>query len=402
MEPIRDRVAIVGMGCTPYSDHYDKTGEDLLVEACFEAFDDAGVEPADIQAAWLGGGVTGQTLSHALKLPFIPSTKVDNWCATGSDTLRNAANAVAGGVCDVALVAGFTSKADAISMNGSDALGRLGIYAGGSTGEWLFGEESAFAGPAAGTFATFATRYAHHYELSYDQLKEALGSIALKNYAHGRLNPKASLHRDLTMEDYLKAPMIAWPLGLHDCCAMPSGAAAAVITRADMASRFRDDYVLIRGVGMSVGTKQGRLDQKYDWVHFEENVLAGQRAYEMAGITNPLEEIDLACVHDAFTVVELAFYEDLGFAPRGAGGDYAKSGVFNLGGKMPVNTNGGLKSFGHGGGSAGIHKAYEVYKQLQGKCGERQVKGATLGLTHDQGGYPGTYTTVITLLSTRD
>jgi acetyl-CoA C-acetyltransferase len=394
MESLKNRVAIVGMGCTKYDDHYDKSGEDLLVEACYEAFEDAGVDQKDIEAGWLGGGITGQNLSHALKLNFVPTTRVENWCATGSDTLRNAALAVAGGFYDIALVAGFVTKTNSRSH-------ARGIYDGGPAGEWFFGEETSFAGPPAGTFATFATRYAHHYGLTYDQLKAGLGAISIKNYAHGRLNPKASLRRQMDMKTYLEARMISWPLGLHDCCVMPSGAAAAVLTRAELAPRFRDDYVLIRGIGMSVGTKQGRLDPNYDWVHFEENVRAGQRAYQMAGIANPLREIDVACVHDAFTVVELAVYEDLGFAPRGKGGEYAKDGVFSLGGELPVNTNGGLKSFGHGVGSSGIHKAYEVYKQLQGKAGERQVKGAELGLTHDQGGYPGTYTTVITVLGTR-
>jgi acetyl-CoA C-acetyltransferase len=395
MDTLRDRVAIVGMGCTKYGDHYDKTGEDLLVEACYEAFEDAGVDQNDIQAAWLGGGITGQNLSHALKLNFIPTTRIENWCATGSDTLRNAALAVASGVYDCVLVAGFAAKPEG---NGHP----VGIYGGGPAQQWFQGEETSFAGPPAGTFATFATRYMHHYELSFDQLKEGLGAIAVKNYANGLLNPKAALHKKIDMDAYLKAPMISWPLGLHDCCVMPSGAAAAVITRAELAPRFRDDYILIRGIGMSVGTKQGRLDPDYDWVHFEENVLASQHAYEMAGITNPLKELDVACVHDAFTVVELAVYEDLGLAPRGEGGDYAKAGVFNINGELSVNPNGGLKSFGHGVGSSGIHKAYEVYKQLQGKAGERQVASPTLGLTHDQGGYPGTYTTVITLLSTRD
>lgn len=395
MESLKDRVAIVGMGCTEYRDHFDKTSEDLLVEACYEAFEDAGVDQHDIQAAWLGGGITGQTLSHALKLDFVPTTRVENWCATGSDTLRNAALAVAGGFYDVALVAGVAAKPD---VQGHD----LGIFGGGPAGQWFSGEESSFAGPPAGTFATFATRYAHHYELTYDQLKQGLGSIAIKNYDHGRLNPKASLHTTLTMEDYLKAPMISWPLGLHDCCVMPSGAAAAILTRPELAPKFRDDFILLKGIGMSVGTKLGRLDADYDWVHFEENVTAAQRAYDEAGIDDPLRQLDLACVHDAFTVVELAVYEDLGWAPRGEGGDFAQAGVFSLGGELPVNTNGGLKSFGHGVGSSGIHKLYEVYKQLQGKCGERQVANATLGVTHDQGGYPGTYTTVITVVGTRD
>lgn len=383
------------MGCTAYRDHYDRSAEDLLVEACYEAFEDAGVDQHDIQAAWLGGGITGQTLSHALKLDFVPTTRIENWCATGTDTLRNAVHAVAGGFYDIALVAGYYSKSDAL-------IPERGVYRGGPSDIWLYGEEASFAGPPAGTFATVATRYAHHYELSYDQLKASLGAIAIKNYANGLHNPKAALHRKIDMKAYMEAPMIAWPLGLHDCCVMPSGAAAAVITRADLAPKFRDDYVLYRGIGMAAGTKMGRLDPEYDWVHFEENVIAGRMAYEMAGIRDPLHEVDLACVHDAFTVVELAVYEDLGFAPRGEGGQYVQAGVFDIGGELSVNPNGGLKSFGHGTGSSGIHKTYEVYKQLQGKCGARQVKSPTIGLTHDQGGYPGTYTTVITILSTRD
>lgn len=383
------------MGCTEYGDHYDKSGEDLLVEACYEAFEDAGVEQKDIQAAWLGGGITGQTLSHALKLDFIPTTRVENWCATGGDTIRNAALAVAGGFYDVVLVAGYATKPEALRHD-------LGIYGGGPAGQWYLGEETSFAGPPAGTFATFATRYAHHYELTYDKLKEALGSIAIKNYNNGSMNPRAALQKKIDMKTYLEAPMISWPLGLHDCCVMPSGAAAAIITRADIASKFRDDYILISGIGMAAGTKEGRLDPNYDWVHFEENVRAANAAYEMAGITTPLNEVDVACVHDAFTVVELAVYEDLRFAPRGEGGDMSLAGAFQIDGELSVNPNGGLKSFGHGVGSSGIHKTYEVYKQLQGKSGPRQVKNATVGMTHDQGGYPGTYTTVISVLRTRD
>jgi len=390
--------AIVGMGCTPYGDHYDATAEDLLVEACWEAFEDAGVGPEDIQAAWLGGGITGQTLAHALKLDFVPVSRVENWCATGSDTLRNAILAVRSGEYDVVLAAGVVARSDRYR----DPRRRNGVFSGGPAGEWFWGEELEFGGPPAGTFATFATRYMHHYELSYEQLKLALGSIALKNYGNGLLNPKAALHVKLDMDGYLAAPMISWPLGLHDCCVMPFGAAAAVVVSEQVARRFRDDYVRVTGVGMSVGTKRYRMDPDYDWVHFPENVIAARRAYEQAGIADPLREIDVACLHDAFTVVELVTTEDLGFAPRGRGGDYARDGVFLRDGELAINTNGGLKSFGHGVGSSGLHKAYEVYKQLQGKCGERQVKGARVGLTHDQGGYPGTYTSVVTIFEIRD
>ena len=384
------------MGCTEYRDHYDLTGEDLLVEACTAAFEDAGIDGEQIQAAWLGGGITGQTLNHALKLKFIPTSKVENWCATGTDVFRNAATSVAAGLYDIVLVAGFAAKSDVQAHD-------VGIFNGGPTGEWLFGPEVGFSGAgAASTFATFATRYAHHYELTYDQLKQGLGAIAVKNYYHGSMNPRAYLRKRVTMEEYLGARMISWPLGLHDCSSMPSGAAAAVVVSPRIAKARGLPYMTVRGQGMAVGTKRYRMDSDYDWTHFPENVMAATTAYEQAGITNPLEEIDIACMHDAFTVVELCTYEDLGFAPRGAGGDYAREGVFTLGGTLPVNTNGGLKSFGHGGGSSGIHKMFEVYSQLLGRSGERQVENARVGLVHDQGGYPGTYTSVISVFERED
>ncbi|MBI3953130.1 MAG: acetyl-CoA acetyltransferase, partial [Chloroflexi bacterium] len=331
MENMRDKVAIIGMGCTKYDDHFDKTGEDLLVEACYEAFADAGVSQDDIQAGWLGGGITGQTLAHALKLNFVPVTRIENWCATGSDTFRNAAAFVAGGLYDIALVAGFTAGSDA-------ARAERGVL-NGSFG-WLVGEETVFSGPAAGTFSTFVTRYMHHYGLTYEQAKIGLGSIAIKNYHNAMLNPKAYLHKEIDMNTYMNAPVISWPFGLHDCCCSPHGAAAAVITTPELAKKFRDDYIVLKGNGMSVGTKRGRLDSNYDWVHFDENTYAARMAYGNAGIKNPLKELDVIAMHDAFTVVEMAFYEDMGLAPRGKGGEYAAAGVFSLEGELPVNTNG--------------------------------------------------------------
>jgi acetyl-CoA C-acetyltransferase len=390
---MRDKVAIIGMGCTRYDDHFGESGEDLLVEACYEAFQDAGVDQKDIQAGWLGGGINGQTLAHALKLDFVPVSRVENWCATGSDVFRNAAAFVATGIYDTVLVAGFSAASDA-------TVATRGILAS-DYGEYI-GEEINFGSIPPGGFSTFVTRYMHHYGLSYDQVKAGLGSIAIKNYHHGNLNPKAYFHKEITLKDYLSAPVITWPFGLHDCCVMPHGAAAGVITTPELARKFREDYVVLRGSGMSVGTKKGHLDSNHDWVHFDENVYAAKRAYADAGISNPMQELDVVCMHDAFTIVEMLFYEDMGLAPRGHGWEYAQAGVFSLEGELPVNTNGGLKAFGHGGGSAGIHKTYEIYKQLQGKCGARQVKDAVLGMVHDQGGYLGSYTVGLHLFGTRD
>jgi len=158
--------------------------------------------------------------------------------------------------------------------------------------------------------------------------------------------------------------------------------------------------VLLRGTGMSSGTMQGRLDTAYDWVHVPENVIAARQAYAMAGVANPLPELDFACLHDAFTVIELVACEDLGLVPRGRTGEYLRSGVFDMEGELPVNPNGGLKSFGHVASTPA--KVYEAYKQLQGKCGDRQVRRASVGITHDQGGLPGMYVSLVNIFSCRD
>ncbi|MBI3954117.1 MAG: acetyl-CoA acetyltransferase [Chloroflexi bacterium] len=394
MEGVRNKVAIIGAGCTPFRDYYDKDADDLLVDACFEALGDAGIGTGDVQAAWLGGGTEGGfLLGRSLKLDFVPVTQVNAWCATGGDAFRNAAFAVASGMYDLALAAGVTAHSEGQHPE-------RGIFAGGGDGrhhgEWVsFGNQS-----AASTFATFVTRYAHHYGLSYEAVKRSLGRIAIKNYRNGVRNPLAYMHKEIDLDAYMSAPMISWPLGLHDCCVMPHGAAAVVITRAELARQFRNDFVLLRGTGMSTGTMQGRMDAAYDWVHFPENVIAGRRAFEMAGIREPVKELDIACLHDAFTVVELVAYEDFGFAPRGKGGEYVQAGVFDMEGELPVSPNGGLKSFGHAGSTPA--KIYEAYKQLQGKCGDRQVQNASVAMTHEQGGQPGMYVSLVNVFTTRD
>ncbi|MBI3953858.1 MAG: acetyl-CoA acetyltransferase [Chloroflexi bacterium] len=395
MESLRNRVAIIGAGCTPFRDYYDKDAEDLLVEACFEALGDAGIGTGDVQAAWLGGSSeAGFLLGRSLKLNFVPVTEVNSWCATGGDAFRNAAFAVAAGIYDVVLAAGVTAHFDGQSLE-------RGVFVGGTGGDQTFGQRVTFGSRnAASTFATFVTRYAHHYGLGYEATKRALGRIAIKNYRNGVRNPLAYMRKEIDLDTYMNAPMISWPLGLHDCCVMPHGAAAVVLTRAELAKQFRDDFVLLRGQGMSTGTMQGRIDTAYDWVHFPENVIAVGQAYEMAGIKEPLKELDFACLHDAFTVVELVAYEDFGFAPRGKGGEYAQAGVFDMEGDLPVSPNGGLKSFGHAGSTPA--KLYEAYKQLQGKCGERQVKGASVALTHEQGGLPGMYVSLVNIFTARD
>ena len=196
--------------------------------------------------------------------------------------------------------------------------------------------------------------------------------------------------------------MQAYPLGLYDCCGVSDGAAAAILTTPENAKKFRDDYILVKGLGVSVGGRQGQLRDYYDFTHFEETVTAAQMAYDVAGIKNAREELSLAMIHDAFSISELITYEDLGWSPKGKAREDVESGFFNLDGSLPVNTDGGLLCFGHPIGASGIRMLYEVYKQLQGKAESRQVKNPTLGLTHIMGGGPGNFSAGVTIWGTRD
>jgi len=384
-------VAVVGMGCTKFGELWDNGVEDLIVDSSFEAIEDAGIEPKDIQAAWFGtvmSGMTGQILTQALKLEYIPVTRVENACCTATEAFRNAAYAVAAGIYDIALASGAEKQKDT---------GFAGLGAGGGVGTFVEAPS-----PPPVQFALAATRYAHHYGLSYEELKTALARIAVKNHHNGTLCPRAHFQREITLEQALNAPMIAWPLGLFDCCGVSDGGAAAILTTPEIAKRLKDDYMLIKGLGLTVGGRQGQLQDWYDFVHFEENVTAAKAAYEEAGIKNPRKEIDLAVVHDCFTITELIIMEDLEFSPRGKAPEDVAAGTFSLEGELPVNTDGGLKCFGHPVGASGLRMIYEVYKQLQGKAEQRQLKKADIGLTHNLGGTPGSFTCAISIIGKRD
>ncbi len=380
MSGIRDRVAIIGMGCTNFGERWDASAADLMVEAAYEAYADAGIEPKDVQAAWLGtvsSFRTGQPLAEALKLDYIPITRVENACATATDAFRNASYAVAAGIHDIVLAVGVEKLKDS---------GFSGLAVPEAPGSDVTPPT-----PPPSQFAMAATRYFHQYGISYEEGKQTLARIAAKNHHNGTLNSRAHFQQEVSPEQVVNAPMIAWPLGLFDCCGVSDGAAAAIITTPEIARSFRRDYVLVKALALSVGAF-GTIRSDWDFTHFPESVRASQSAYQEAGIVNPREELDLAMVHDCFTITELIIYEDLGFSPRGRGSDDVAAGTFTLEGELPVNTDGGLKCFGHPIGASGIRMIYEVYKQLQGKAEARQLKKADLGLTHNLGGRPGSFT----------
>jgi acetyl-CoA C-acetyltransferase len=381
MEGIRDKVAIIGMGCTKFGENWGKSVEDLMIDAAYEAYEDAGVEPKDIQAAWFGNiwaGETGQILAAPLKLRYIPVTHVENACATGSEALRGACYAVASGACDIALALGVEKLKDT---------GFTGLPQTRPVATWSY--RITVETPVS-VFAMMANGYFAKYGLSREEGKKLLAQIAVKNHYNGTLSPKAHFQRKITLEDAMNAPMVADPLGLYDCCGVSDGGAAAIVTRADWAKKFRADPIYIKSQQICQGPREGWINPAvYDFAHVEETYQGGLAAYAEAGIKNPREEISIAEVHDCFTITELTIMEDLQFSPRGRVREDVEAGTFNLNGKLPVNTDGGLKCFGHPIGATGLRMMYEVYKQLQGKAGPRQVKNPRLGLTHNQGGEPG-------------
>jgi len=392
MESIKDKVAIIGMGCTKFGENWDKSADDLIIDAVHEAYQDAGIEQKDIQAAWFGTTrlITGENLAGVLKFDYIPVTRIENLCATASDALRNAAFSIAAGIYDIVLVVGVEKLKD-LGMGGLDS------------SELQPTSRVDYPGAApAHFFARMATRYMHRYGLTFDEMKQALGKIAVKNHHNGSLNPKAHFQREITLEQTINAPRISWPLGLYDACGVSDGAAAAILTRADLAKNFRDDYILLKGLGLAVGARQGFLQDDCEMVHIEETVRAARQAFEMAGIKDPSTEIDLAEVHDCFTITEMTIYEDLGFCPRGKAKEYIDAGTFELDGKLAVNADGGLKCFGHPLGATGLRMIYEIYKQMQGKAGPRQRKNPTLGLTHNNGMNPGSGIAAVVVLGQRD
>src|SRR5215813_8494265 len=310
---MRDKVAVIGVGCTKFGERYDRGYEELICDAAFAAYDDAGIDPAAIEAAYLGtyipgpgGGKSAVSLGDALRLYGRPITRVENYCATGTDAFRNACITVAAGVHDVVLVVG----AEKLKDRGGRGLPRFGHP--------LLGRGNS----APGLFALAANRYMHTFGLT----RETLARVSVKNHYNGSLNPKAHLQKKVTPEEVLTAPIVAYPFGLYDCCPTTDGAAAAIVCRADLAKKYRDDYILVKGVGLAVTSGRPFMDPTFDYLGFRATQQASAQAYAMAGITDPLKEIDVAEVHDCFTWTEITNYEDLGFAKKGEGAKLIEEG----------------------------------------------------------------------------
>jgi acetyl-CoA C-acetyltransferase len=385
---IRDKVAVLGMGCSKFGERWESSAEDLMVEAFQEALADAGIEKKEIQAAWFGThidevnvGKSGVPLATTLKLPFIPVTRTENFCATGTEAFRGACYAVAAGVYDFCLALGVEKLKD--------------TGYGGLPATAAFGQFQALVGPnatAPGMFAQLATSYFARYGVDPALGKKAMAHISAKSHANGALNPKAHLRRPVSLEQIINAPMIAYPLGLFDCCGVSDGAAAAIVTTPEIArSLKKKDPVLVKALAISVSSGEEVMFNTWDGAHLETTFRAGQMAFREAGIKNPREEISMMEVHDCFSITELTVYEDLQISPRGRASDDILSGFYDLKGKMPCQPDGGLKCFGHPIGASGLRMLYEMYNQLLERWPEeRRVRNPKFGLTHNLGGIPAT------------
>ena len=389
---IRDKVVIAGMGCTRFGERWDMSSDMLMVEAFEEALADSGIERGRIGAAWFGSalddinvGNSAIPLATALRLPPMPVTRVENMCATGTEALRAATYAVASGAVDVALALGVEKLKDT-------GFGGLPIRTKGSVNDlWMP------YGSAPGTFAQLAGAYAAKYGVAADDLKRAMAHVSWKSHQNGVHAEKAHLRKAVSMETILGAPMVADPLGLYDCCGVSDGAAAAIITTPEVARALgKDTLVTVKSVQVCASNGWEMQYGEWDGSYVRNTRIAAARAYEEAGITP--KDLGLTEVHDCFSITELVTMEDLGLSEDGRGWVDVLDGKFDATGALPSQIDGGLKCFGHPVGASGLRMAYEVYTQLHGRAGARQLANIDFGLTHNLGGQPSNSVSAVSIL----
>lgn len=382
---IRDKVAILSMGCSRFGERWDCSPEDLMLEAFNEALTEAGLATGQIEAAWLGVcleennvGKTAGPLAQALRLPGIAATRVENACATGSEALRGAAYAVASGAYDIVLALGVEKLKDT-------GYGGLPVRTRGVNNDlWLPNST------APGAFAQLASAYAAKHQVPLADLKRAMARVSVKSHDNGALNPKAHLRNRITEADVLKAATIAAPLGLYDCCGVSDGAACAILTTPEIARALRPDteLVTIKALDISVSNGEEASYTAWDGASIATARRAAARAYASAQVTAPRHQIHMAEVHDCFSITETVLMEDLGFSQPGRAVHDILDGVFDRTGALPVQPDGGLKCFGHPIGASGLRMVYEIYLQILGRAGDRQLPRVDLGLAQNLGGHP--------------
>lgn len=381
---IKDKVAILGMGCSRFGERWDADSGDLMAEAFGEALSDAGIERTQIDAGWFGCtldrvnvGNSAIPASAALRLDGIPFSRMENMCATGTEALRGAAYAVACGAVDIALAIGSEKLKD------TGYGGLPPMFKGNFNELWLT------TGSAPSGFAQLAHGYQHKHGIPARDIKQAMAHVSWKSHQNGALSPKAHLRKPIAMDVILNAPMISDPIGLFDCCGVSDGAACAIVTTPEIArSLGKTDLVSIKALQLSISSGNESATNTWDGSHVRNTRNAARRAYQEAGIDKPRQQLSLLEVHDCFSITELVTMEDLFISEAGQAPRDILNGFYDRDGGLPCQIDGGLKCFGHPIGASGLRMAYEIYSQLLGRAGKRQLRSPSLGLAHNLGGMP--------------
>ena len=371
-------VAIVSAGLSKFGKMEAFTGRELFVEAVKEALQRCpNLDPRnDIEAIFIGmmsesfehQGHIAPMLSDWTGLLPAPAIRTEVACASSAAALRLGIFSILSGVYDVVVVGGLEKMTKRSTPEVTEILGMAA--------DFPFEQWTGVTFP--GLYALMATAHMHKYGTTEEQM----GLVAVKNHHNGALNPKAHLQKEVTLDKVLSSRMIAFPLKLYDCSLISDGASCAILTRPEIAKKYTDSPVYIIGSGH--GSDTLGLFEREDLTSLRAARKAAKEAYDMAGVEP--KNIDVAEVHDCFTIAEIIAYEDLGFCKRGEGGKFIEEGVPNIDGEMPVNTSGGLKSKGHPVGATGVAQIYEIFLQLTGQAEKRQVEGCEIGLTHNVGG----------------
>ena len=371
-------VSIVSAGLSKFGRHEESVLREIFTEATKESFDRCpNLDPIkDIEALFVGHmgesyehqGHTGPTLADWTGLLPKPAIRIESACASSGSALRIGILAILSGLHKVVMVGGVEKMTHRTTAEVTEFLAMAS--------DMPFEQWNGITFPAL--YALMATAHMHKYGTTEEQMAQ----VAVKNHHNGTLNPKAHMQKEITLEKALASKVVAWPLKLYDCSLITDGASCIILTHPDIAKKFTDTPVHIVGSGQASDTIG--LYERESLTSLKAVRLAGQEAYMMAGVEP--KDLDVAEVHDCFTIAEILAYEDLGFCGSGKGGNLIQEGGTELGSKLPVNPSGGLKSKGHPVGATGTAQAYEIYLQLTGQAQKRQVEGAEIGLSHNVGG----------------
>jgi acetyl-CoA C-acetyltransferase len=369
-----EKVCVIGAGSTKYGKLEDSI-TDITIQASVGAIESAGIDPKEIQAGYISNvfGVAdkqvhlGPVVMSNLGIPEKPSLSIESACGSGSVSFREAFANVAAGFYDAVLVAGV----EKVTHTGTEW----------TTTYFSYCSDFFYEGGAGASFPGLFASMARAYLTEFKATEEDLALVAVKNHENGFLNPKAHLRKKITIDDVMKSAVVASPLKLYDCCPFSDGASAVIICNEKFAKDHSKNYVQVIGSGRggSPATLQGRDHM----TTIPSTTLAAQAAYKMAGVTP--KDVDFAEVHDCFTIAEIVDTEDLGFFEKGHGVQAVREGRTARNGDIPINPSGGLKSKGHPIGATGVGQVVEVFDQLTGNAGERAIKDAHIGLTHNFG-----------------